>query len=281
VRLGISNIAWLNPQKPTIAAVNNSCGNYTFTPSFLTHFNDAVGVNNAVWDFGDGNTTTNSGAAADDAVTHTYTGTTGTKTITVTFTDATCGHTWVGTLSQSVPCTLPVKLISFDAIKFGSDARIFWTTAEEENNSHFQVLHSTDGINFTPIGVVQGSGNSSSAIDYSFIHTDPSDGENYYRLVQYDLDGKSEYSPIVSLNFNAGFYVNVSPNPSSDNFNLTIIGADKATVIVTDLTGKEVMQSVYTNIETEFAFGENLAPATYIIKIVTENDMKALKVEKR
>jgi hypothetical protein len=48
---------------------------------------------------------------------------------------------------------------------------------------------------------VQASGNSNSVKNYSFIHQSPSDGLNYYRIIEQDQDGRKNYSEIRSIKF--------------------------------------------------------------------------------
>jgi len=89
---------------------------------------------------------------------------------------------------------LPVELTFFDAVD-GDDCSIAleWTTATETNNDYFQLERSTDGVNYTVIGVVEGSGNSSTANTYTFIDDAPS-ANNYYRLRQVDFAGDGSVS---------------------------------------------------------------------------------------
>lgn len=89
---------------------------------------------------------------------------------------------------------LPVELTSFDAIN-GDDCSIEleWTTATETGNDYFQIERSADGVNYTVIGVIEGSGNSSTANTYTFIDDAPS-ANNYYRLRQIDFVGDGSVS---------------------------------------------------------------------------------------
>ena len=63
-----------------------------------------------------------------------------------------------------------------------------WITATEINNNYFTLERSATGINFEPIGYVQGAGNSTSTINYVFKDRDPLNGIGYYRLKQTDFD---------------------------------------------------------------------------------------------
>ena len=95
---------------------------------------------------------------------------------------------------------LPIELISFDCDTDDDIVNLKWTTASEINNDYFIIEHSTDGYEWNEIGEVEGAGNSTQVIDYNLTHKSPSDGINYYRLTQYDFDGKSESSNVVTCN---------------------------------------------------------------------------------
>jgi len=92
---------------------------------------------------------------------------------------------------------LPVELISFEAKSSNEAVVLSWTTATEENNSHFNIERSFDGLNWNEIGQVQGNGTSSLTIDYTFIDSFPLPGRSYYRLKQVDYSGLFEFSKIV------------------------------------------------------------------------------------
>ena len=76
---------------------------------------------------------------------------------------------------------------------------LHWQTATEQNNSHFLVQRSSDGIHFTSIGQVQAGNQPLSTQKYTFQDPATLPGTNYYRLQQVDLDGQKDYSEIVSV----------------------------------------------------------------------------------
>ena len=103
------------------------------------------------------------------------------------------------TLCPVTIAILPVELLSFAAKEIsGNLIQLDWKTASETNNDYFIVEKSTDGMNFTPIGLVKGSGNSTINHNYSFL-----DKKNegiqlyYYRLQQVDYDGTRNFSPTI------------------------------------------------------------------------------------
>ncbi len=125
-----------------------------------------------------------------------------------------------GIRSFAYDCTLPVELLSFDANKRGNTSALTWVTASEENNSHFEVETSLDGIVFESIGLVEGAGNSAQQQHYSFAHESPKTGLNYYRLKQVDYDGSFSYSTVKSLDFNPSGIL-VYPNPAESSITIS------------------------------------------------------------
>jgi hypothetical protein len=94
--------------------------------------------------------------------------------------------------------TLPVELLYFEGNKSKYGNILNWSTASEQNSDRFDVEWSRDGYEWSLIGNVVSSGNSTMTLDYSFTDVIPLPTINYYRLVQYDWDGKYEiYGPIA------------------------------------------------------------------------------------
>lgn len=118
--------------------------------------------------------------------------------------------------------SLPVELLYFDATSTGKNTQLKWATATEIGNSHFEIEHSTDGINFRELAHVEGNGNSVSTIKYDFIHNNPEQGINYYRLKQLDYDGLFEFSPIKAVNFRAEEAESFSIIPSMATTNIAV-----------------------------------------------------------
>ena len=56
-----------------------------------------------------------------------------------------------------------------------------------------------DAKNFEPIGNVEGAGNSSKQLSYTFVDNNPYQGISYYRLKQTDYDGKYAFSDIIII----------------------------------------------------------------------------------
>lgn len=112
---------------------------------------------------------------------------------------------------------LPVDLVHFGGEKTVHGTKLSWETASEINNNGFEIERSNDNREWTAIGNVRGNGNSYELNEYSYLDAFPSDGVNYYRLKQNDLDGHFEYSNIVAVDFESKrSEIAIYPNPVSD-----------------------------------------------------------------
>ena len=162
--------------------------------------------------------------------------------------DASCPWTPVTgfTCTGGTPLTitgsgvLPVTLINFTVREENNQAVLQWETASEINNKGFEIQRSTDAANWNKIGFVNGAINSSLEKSYSFNDVDPLPGMNFYRLVQYDLDGKTTFSTVVNVDiFKAGYYT-LGNNPSNGMYQLNINSTKQVIISVSDMTGRRL-----------------------------------------
>ncbi len=99
--------------------------------------------------------------------------------------------------------SLPVTWGDFTAKRNNnSTVQLNWETIQEINASHFDVERSEDGARFTKIGSVQAVGTTQSRSNYIFTDNNASNSVYYYRLAQYDNDGKRTFSAIVKVGNN-------------------------------------------------------------------------------
>ncbi|MBK7943791.1 MAG: T9SS type A sorting domain-containing protein [Flavobacteriales bacterium] len=122
----------------------------------------------------------------------------------------------------SIDCSLlPVEFIDLWARPIGTAINVEWSTASERGSSHFMVQRSLDGTNYETIGRQEAAGQSDGRRNYSFIDPKPHKGLQYYRIEQFDSDGRSSYSASVPAYMGAdGSKLTVFPNPARDEVNL-------------------------------------------------------------
>lgn len=187
----------------------------------------------------------------------------------------------ITTLSQALQ--LPVNLSSFTAKADGNHVKLDWTTISEQNNHHFTIEKSVDGVTFESIATINGQGTSNKTTHYSVNDRTPIIGNNYYRLTQVDNDGVATVFDIKVVKFglstNSGILV--FPNPVVKLINIKVAANVKdATVIINTLAGTEIykrnltVQGNQTTVELE----EKPTPGVYILTVVSNGTSHSTKI---
>ncbi len=165
---------------------------------------------------------------------------------------------------------LPVDLISFTAKgNQHMEIDLDWSTASEENNSHFEIEHSTNGRDFTYIDKVIGVGTTSEIQNYQFTHTDAATGKNYYRLLQVDFDGAFEYSSVAVVTMRTEAVIEVRPTMVT-SFVQVMLEEGLTTDIelrVVDITGRQLQTATIERGTQQFELdATNLQKGAYFIQ---------------
>lgn len=300
------------PVKPTLEASNiiftsssTTAARIDFTPGNGTNRivvvkpNNPVNPNAAI----DGNTytantTLNSGGLIDGTGRVVYNGT-GNSVLVTGLTVGTVYHVAVFEyFAASAPCNinyyklgsaasgsftagslLPLTLLSFNATKNGQQVALNWQTTNELNTAHINVQFSTDGNSWNNIATIY-TRNTAGINDYSYLHTTPIKGKNYYRLQQVDKDGKTTYSSIRSVDFNGKkAMISVYPNPIKGNSFTIDLGMDITKPIGYTLynsIGKLVQQGIISSRQKTITTG--ILPAgSYLLKLTNGQTVNIIK----
>ena len=102
-------------------------------------------------------------------------------------------------LFSSTNTPLAVELLEFSAQPHPTYTDIKWSTASENNSSHFELEKSINGYNWNKISTIQSAGFSYSRIDYSHKDLDIINGYSYYRLKEIDYDGTIEIFETIHI----------------------------------------------------------------------------------
>ncbi len=114
----------------------------------------------------------------------------------------------------------PVELIGLKVKTAPSGILLNWSTVSEKTNLSFEIQRSRDAKEWEKIGFVEGNSTTLERKWYDFIDSRPTDGNNYYRLRQVDVDGDYEYSKIKTINWNQPIRFSILPNPTKDWFKI-------------------------------------------------------------
>ncbi len=148
---------------------------------------------------------------------------------------------------------LPVSLINFSAIvnKEVKSVELNWATASEENNQYFEVMKTTDFVNWTAIGRVYSKGSGNDMKVYNFVDAQPSN-TNHYKLKVVSNNGEFSFSDIkvARLNETLNTTVIVYPNPANASVNLKLENMDMSNPVSIQLVNP-MGQIVFNQIITE------------------------------
>lgn len=151
---------------------------------------------------------------------------------------------------EILPTALPLNWLNFTALPAADKTvQLTWKTAQEQNANQFLIEHSVDGLTYKVIDSVKAK-NSQEMNNYTYSHTQPTSGKNYYRLRAVDFDGKYSYSKVEMVNMaSAKAKYSISPNPVSSN-SVTVTFAKPVpkpvSYTIYDIKGKIVQQGTLT-----------------------------------
>ncbi|OSZ80583.1 hypothetical protein CAP36_04850 [Chitinophagaceae bacterium IBVUCB2] len=149
--------------------------------------------------------------------------------------------------------TLPVQFILFNVRCEGNNILINWKTAQEQNSSHFNIERSTDGIRWTVINIQSAAGNSNVEKAYSFSDSNPAQ-QSFYRIAQYDIDGRVQYTSIIKATCDVSDIVKVWPNPVKETVFVNINTNSRSKAIIKMFDSKGALIKIQN---TELLSGSN------------------------
>ena len=167
---------------------------------------------------------------------------------------------------------LPVHLISFDATLSNTKVNVAWSVTNQVNFKQYEVEWSTDGSNFRSIAVINANNVNGLNAMYSYLHINPSEGKNYYRLKMINVDGSFEYSLVKVVNISKGISINVFPNPAQKFISVNLNGIPTANIQINliDAEGRTVKR--FNNIANSTNISiENLSAGIYELKVANKN----------
>ena len=250
----------MGPDAEFSASVAANCYDATFDR--LTHY---TGANMTYsWNFGDGSSSTSA------VPSHTYS-TDGLYTVTLTVTDANgCTNTYSQTVNAGC-ITLALNPVDLEVKrKSKTQNLITWKTNDTEKG-HFEIERAdTKKKNFVKIGEVEVS---ESLNNYSFVDENIFEGKSFYRIKSVNEIGRTNYSKIVSSNYEDALPFKVYPNPVEGNELFILPTAEKESIHVEiyslsgqRLINKDVNPEVDKSVNTS-----NLSKGVYFLKISDVN----------
>jgi hypothetical protein len=159
---------------------------------------------------------------------------------------------------------LSVELLNFKGTPQYNGNFLTWTTANEVNNTGFQIERLMNNGQWTILGFVKSKGK---AATYDFIDNQPFT-TSYYRLRQVDNDGKETVSKVIAINRKAANGLKVYPNPVSNILTMETNSVGDYQVI--NLLGQQVLTGKTPPLGVGGLDVSALPQGTYIVKVGVE-----------
>jgi len=180
---------------------------------------------------------------------------------------------------------LPVTILNFQVDRNENENVLSWISKSELNNDFYFIEKSNDGVSYQKIGNVDGAGNSSVQIEYSFTDADIYHPVIYYRLSQVDFDGTTKKLGTVSIIREIPAIL-IYPNPASNVLNFSFSNSidQSFRIEFIDISGRIISEEVLITegvfVSTEFG---NLEAGVYMIRVVNTsgNTMHLQKIVKK
>ncbi len=168
---------------------------------------------------------------------------------------------------------VPIELSHFTSQCYNGKTILHWLTASEINNHYFTIERSVNGLNFEPIGTINGAGSSNEPKFYTFEDSQQS-YTTYYRLLQTDFDGTTKVSATLSSTCDSDieYKLTIGDNTESgyiDIFHTAMINTSYLLTII-DSKGKLVYSKQYIagdNLIQQKVATSSFASGIYLVNV--------------
>jgi hypothetical protein len=181
---------------------------------------------------------------------------------------------------------LPLRWKSFNGQVIGKEAFLNWTTENSIANDHFDIEHSVNGIDFATIGSLADSGGAgigAGGRSYQFTDNEPATGNNFYRIKQVDIDGRSSLSAIIALEVSNSSSLHIQANPLGDELALVNDGQSIVREMsIFDMSGRLIADQPCFSRNTILKMDtRELRPGYYFLRVGTASDRITLSFLKQ
>lgn len=165
---------------------------------------------------------------------------------------------------------LSINLSNFTATRTNGLVELSWVTMSESNNDYFIVERSYDGEVWSVVDYVKGAGNSSSPKLYKLEDRNAKNSEVYYRIKQFDFDGKSTTSSSIVVSDYLENNMTIYPNPAKNQLNV-IAPFEFNQIELIDIQGEVIRTITVENTLQSFVDLTEMKDGMYFIKVTDGN----------
>jgi hypothetical protein len=184
--------------------------------------------------------------------------------------------------------TLPIKLTNFSGCLVENKPQLKWSVAENETGEHFEIEKSTDGLNYSVIGVVPVT-SKVGAESYVFSENIALAGGAYYRIKVVNKDDSRAYTKFISLKNDgktlaSAITLMLNPVQTTLSFQFVASVSEDAIVSIYNVTGVKVqtftikMQKGVNSIL--HPLDSRIGRGTYILEVSSNTQRSAIKLTK-
>ncbi len=186
-----------------------------------------------------------------------------------------------GNLPEIDESTLPIDLWDFSSKQTGKSIELSWITANTYYDGHFILQRSSDNQFFTDIYQIKQLDRNQNV----YRHTDypNSNGVLYYRLIQKDIDGKTNFSKTISVSYENTSLSIIHNYISNKELFLTLNSANntQARMQLYDLSGKLVMEKDFLcneGVNNQTFNLSNISSGVFILHVSTKDSYTVKKI---
>ena len=180
---------------------------------------------------------------------------------------------------------LPVTFTSLKAWQQnGNNIAVQWNVENQLNINQYEIEKSTDGKNFSVIGITKAIDNNAGSETYNWIDPTGNNGNNFYRIESTGVNGTAQYSQTAEVNIGsimAGILIYPNPvlegivdvqlnNMPKGKYALRIVGTNGQVLATED------MEHNGGNATTTIIIKNYLAGGLYNLEVVNPDNSKSI-----
>jgi hypothetical protein len=172
---------------------------------------------------------------------------------------------------------IPVRWISFEGKRTANGNLLSWKAEEDGHTDSYELEYSPNGVQYRNLASItaQAKLQGSNGLTASYTQADSAKGDAYYRLKQFDRNGRFSYSEVVFIKGGNKKQLVLYPNPVSDELKVGIpgvLGNGQAIMQVYRTNGIMLLQQAATS-NTARINTSRFSPGQYILRVTVGKDV--------